>query len=132
MVPGLLFGAFLGSSGDLLGSLGGPLGSLWPSLGALGVSLGPLGASFGVPRVVLGVIFHPLGLFWVSFRVPGRFQGTSGAYFKDLFDRLHVYFIETWSRLRRRRSRRPHEMQYSVSKSPGVSWKFFASLSTFS
>ena len=57
-------------------------------MGALGVSLGPLGASFGVPRVVLGVIFGPLGFFWVSFGVSGRFQGTSGAYFKDLFDRL--------------------------------------------
>ena len=54
-------------------------------------------------------------------------------YFRILYILLQWFpQLGTWSRLRRRRRRRPLDMQCSVSKNMDVSWKLFTKLSSFS
>ena len=101
-----------------------PLGSFWSLLATLGLHLGSLGSPL-----------RPIWPLWVNFGRPQSQQATKNTIFFDFHatftsfacfcyvfryvDTLFRSFSgswRTWSRLRRRRSQRPHEMQCSVSK----------------
>ena len=136
--------------GSILEPSGVTLGSIWARWGPFGLHLGPLGtlwAPFGLFGEPFGVPSASLGSFldvWKANRVLKRVPGVIFM----LFERILLFFVRfpelvrycsifsvnwgPWSRLRRRRRRRPHDMQCSVSQTLDVSSKVFAKLQSLS